>query len=63
MTRHWLSCETTGFRVTTHLLSKLVESYGAHALTLDHLGGLIGQFLGGDPEKAPEAPRFASPRA
>ena len=28
-------------------LAKLVEAYGAHALTLDHLGGLIGQFLGG----------------
>ena len=24
-------------------------------------GGLIGQFLGGDPTKAPEAPQFASP--
>ena len=39
----------------------LVESYGAHALTLDHLGGLIGQFLGGDPKKAPEAPQLSSP--
>jgi hypothetical protein len=40
---------------------QLVEAYGAHALTLDHLGGLIGQFLGGDPKKAPEAPKLASP--
>ena len=43
-------------------LSSLLEAYGAHAaLTLDHLGGLIGQFLGGDPAKAPERPQFASP--
>ena len=34
---------------------------GRTPLTLDHLGGLIGQFLGGDPAKAPEAPQFASP--
>jgi hypothetical protein len=43
-------------------LSALVESYGAHALTLDHLGGLIGQFLEGDPRRAPEAPEFTSPK-
>ena len=61
MTRHSPSCETTGCKVTTRRSSQLVESYGAHALTLDHLGGLIGQFLGGDPAKAPEAPKFASP--
>jgi AAA ATPase domain len=42
-------------------LAQLVESYGAHALTLDHLGGLIGQFLGGDPSRAPEAPQLTSP--
>jgi hypothetical protein len=42
-------------------LANLVEGYGAHALTLDHLGGLIGQFLGGDPRRAPEAPRLVSP--
>jgi hypothetical protein len=42
-------------------LKQLVETYGAHALTLDHLGGVIGQFLGGDPALAPEAPQFASP--
>jgi hypothetical protein len=35
-------------------LERLIASYGAHALTLDHLGGLIGQFLGGDPVRAPE---------
>jgi hypothetical protein len=39
-------------------LLRLVETYGAHALTLDHLGSLIGQFLGGDPERVPEAPRL-----
>jgi tetratricopeptide (TPR) repeat protein len=43
-------------------LTKLVEAYGAHALTLDHLGGLIGQFLGGDPARAPEAPTLVSPQ-
>jgi hypothetical protein len=37
-------------------LERLIDAYGAHALTLDHLGGLIGQFLGGDPSRAPEAP-------
>src|SRR5262249_54913787 len=44
-------------------LAALVEDYGAHALTLDHLGGLIGQFLGGDPRRAPEAPALADPAA
>jgi len=43
-------------------LAALVKSYGAHALTLDHLGGLIGQFLEGDPKRAPEAPEFTSPK-
>ncbi len=42
-------------------LAALVEAYGAHALTLDHLGGLIGQFLDGDVGRAPEAPALASP--
>jgi hypothetical protein len=42
-------------------LEGLVESYGAHALTLDHLGGLLGQFLGGDPQKAPEVPSLTAP--
>jgi hypothetical protein len=42
-------------------LAALVEHYGAHALTLDHLGGLLGQFLGGDPRRAPEAPALAAP--
>lgn len=37
-------------------LDELIDAYGAHALTLDHLGGVIGQFLGGDPRRAPEAP-------
>src|SRR5262249_55245745 len=43
-------------------LLPLVESYGAHALTLDHLGGLIGQFLEGDPRRAPQAPELTSPK-
>ena len=50
-----------GVRGDDAALSQLVEAYGAHALTLDHLGGLIGQFLEGDPQKAPQAPQFASP--
>lgn len=33
-------------------LDRLVASYGAHALTVDHLGGLVGQFLDGDPSGA-----------
>src|SRR5262249_43560643 len=41
-------------------LGRLVDDYGAHALTLDHLGGLIGQFLGGDPARAPEAPALGT---
>jgi hypothetical protein len=42
-------------------LAALVDHYGSHALTLDHLGGVIGQFLGGDPSRAPEAPALADP--
>ncbi len=42
-------------------LDRLIAGYGAHALTLDHLGGLLGQFLGGDPLRAPEAPGLATP--
>ncbi|HEY7311842.1 MAG TPA: hypothetical protein VH643_20935 [Gemmataceae bacterium] len=41
-------------------LTALVEGYGAHALTLDHLGSLIGQFLDGDPLRAPEAPALSA---
>lgn len=44
-------------------LAGLVQRYSAHALTLDHLGGVIGQFLGGDPGRAPEAPALAGPGA
>ncbi len=50
-----------GVRGDHDTLAGLAESYGAHALTLDHLGGLIGQFLEGDPSRAPEAPQLASP--
>jgi hypothetical protein len=42
-------------------LTELIDTYGAHALTVDHLGGLIGQCLGGDPARAPEAPSLAAP--
>lgn len=41
-------------------LAALATAYGAHALTLDHLGGLIGQFLDGDPKRAPEAPTLSA---
>jgi hypothetical protein len=40
-------------------LNELIDAYGSHALTLDHLGGVIGQFLGGDPHRAPEAPALS----
>jgi hypothetical protein len=40
-------------------LAELIDAYGAHALTLDHLGGLTGQFLGGDARRAPEVPVVA----
>jgi hypothetical protein len=43
-------------------LEALASSYGAHALTLDHLGGLIGQFLGGDPRRAPELSQLDVPQ-
>jgi hypothetical protein len=42
-------------------LAQLVEAYGAHALTLDHLGGLIGRFLDGDPARAPKVLAQVSP--
>ena len=44
-------------------LARLVGHYGAHALTLDHLGGLLGTFLGGDPSRAPEVPALTDPTA
>jgi hypothetical protein len=51
-----------GVRGSDGDLAGLVDSYGAHALTLDHLGGLVGQFLEGDPKRAPEVPEFTSPK-
>jgi hypothetical protein len=45
------------------VLTALADRYGSHALTLDHLGGVIGQFLGGDPSRAPEAPDLTDPGA
>lgn len=38
-------------------LQSLAAKYGDHPLTLDHLGGLIGQFLDGDPSRVPELPQ------
>src|SRR5262249_31537655 len=43
------------------VLGNLVETYGAHALTMDHLGGVIGQFLEGNPFRAPEVANLADP--
>jgi hypothetical protein len=43
-----------GVKGDERALNGLIEAYGAHALTLDHLGGLLGQFLDGDPCRAPE---------
>jgi hypothetical protein len=45
-----------GVRGDDATLGGLIDAYGAHALTLDHLGGLIGNFLEGDPGRAPELP-------
>lgn len=45
-----------GVRGDEAALNALIDTYGAHALTLDHLGGLVGQFLDGDPARAPELP-------
>ncbi len=50
-----------GVRGDDAALERLVTSYGAHALTLDHLGGLIGEFRGGDPEQAPALPEGKTP--
>lgn len=50
-----------GVRGDDAALTPLVDSYGAHALTLDHLGSLLGQFFNGDPARAPEAPALAAP--
>jgi hypothetical protein len=49
-----------GVRGDDAALTDLVANYGAHALTLDHLGSLIGQFLDGDPNRAPEAPSVSA---
>jgi hypothetical protein len=50
-----------GVRGNEAVLTELIDAYGAHALTLDHLGGVIGQFLDGDPRRAPEAPHLSTP--
>src|SRR5262249_53430481 len=50
-----------GVRGDDVVLGRLIENYGAHPLTLDHLGGLIGQFLDGDPSRAPEAAELTNP--
>ncbi|HJT36601.1 MAG TPA: ATP-binding protein [Pirellulales bacterium] len=55
-----------GVRGDDEALRRLAENYGEHPLTLDHLGGLVGQFLDGDPSRAPELPSIdatADPQA
>src|SRR5262249_12696600 len=42
-------------------LNRLVDTYGGHALTLDHLGGLFGPFLDGDPSRGAGVPVLAAP--
>lgn len=37
-------------------LGELIEEYGAHALTLDHLGGYLSEYADGDPAQAKELP-------
>ena len=49
-----------GVRGDDATLTELVHAHGAHALTLDHLGSLLGQFLDGNPSRAPEAPALAA---
>ena len=50
-----------GVRGDDDALVGLISSYGAHALTLDHLGGLIARFLDGEAARAPEAPTLTAP--
>ena len=47
---------TRGVRGDDAALTDSVAAYALYALTLDHLGSLIGQFLDGDPQARPEAP-------
>jgi hypothetical protein len=49
-----------GVKGDENALAGLIESYGAHALTLDHLGGILAQFLEGDPGRAPELSSLAT---
>jgi hypothetical protein len=48
-----------GVRGEETTLRKLVQDYGSHALTLDHLASLLVQFFDGDPLRAPELPPLA----
>jgi hypothetical protein len=50
-----------GVRGEDRELAALAETYGGHPLTLDHLGGLIGRFLDGDPARAPQAADLTDP--
>lgn len=50
-----------GVRGDDETLLALVETYGAHALTLDHLGGVLGRFLDGDPSRLPQVSALADP--
>ena len=60
--RRWPCSAGTASGATTRRSRGSSNRTAPTPLTLDHLGGLIGQFLDGDPRRAPEAPRLTSPR-
>jgi hypothetical protein len=45
-----------GVRGDDSALDRVIEEFGAHALTLDHLGVFLTEFRGGDPEQAHQLP-------
>lgn len=49
-----------GVRGDDEVIRQLVASYDGHALSLDHLGGMIGELLDGDLSRASELPEEAS---
>ena len=49
-----------GVRGSNRELDILIQEYGSHALTLDHLGTLLKDFFGGRPDRAQELPPMGS---
>lgn len=45
-----------GLKGDDNALDALIETFGAHALTLDHLGGYLAEYCNGDPESARSLP-------